>query len=115
MPRWKTDDVIGALQAEGLDCSPTPPGGDFDTRKILIRVTTFPEYSLWVTGFDEECQVPFEDPDDVEVTMVELCDGWDDRGGCNNFAEDAVTAWGKAGRVLEGLGFIVVRSMGDYF
>ena len=113
MPRWKTDDVMAALRGEGLDCSPLPPGGDMDTRKILIRVDG--EYSLWVTGFDEDIQEEIEDPDDVEVEMVELTDGKDSRGGCNSYAEGHVTAWGKAGRILEGMGFHVVRTMDDYF
>ena len=121
--RWITDDIIEllreALSEARFDTDPEmtsgEPGGDHDTQRLIIEWGL--DERLFVCGF--HCTNTNYDegssPADMEVEMVEVTDGKDDRGGLTSKERDVCLGYGVVCGTLRKAGFEVVPNMEDYF
>lgn len=115
MPLWKTTDIqlllgkLAYVQASVRDI----PGGDHDTEVVIIKISSNPDATFWIRGFDPDKEIGT--PGECEVRMVELSDGQDSRGGCSSDHRTTCETYGAMMAVLRQEGFIVVPSMDPYF
>ncbi len=114
MFHWNTDKIIKDLDKMPLvssilrDC-----GGDYDTDNLVIFVKGTKE-RLFVLGFNDD-DFGIHNPSDADVSMIELTDGEDSRGGLNSSEPNTAQAFIAVRQYFIDQDATVVNCMKEYF
>lgn len=115
MPLWITSDIVKSLEkipgiksveSQGQD-------GSYDTDNLFIALKGTSD-NLFVAGFDPESDNGIQ-PDNVMISLVELTDGLDSRGGLNSRNKKTGQCYINIRQCLIDMGFDVVPSLKSYF
>ena len=95
------------------------PGGDVDTDNLVLEINNGEH--LFVKGFSVDAfnkppynyQLP--STSDVDIEMVELCDGQCSSGGLNSTDPDTIMAYAQVRTYLAQDGAQIVDQLKDYF
>ena len=122
--RWKTAEIreiieqaLTSIPAPGLVCQIIVGecGGDYDSETIEVRFDD--REFLHICGFhtQQTNHGGGNEPDDMEIEMIEVSDGQDSRGGLNSSHREMGISYGVICTTLRQKGFSVVPQLRDYF
>jgi hypothetical protein len=109
--KWQTDRIAEKLEKAGCTVKSTGQGGDVDSDNLRVSCGNG-EY-IYARGFVVKGSIT--SPADCEVDMVEVSDGQDSSGGLNSTRKKTFDTYSTVVRVLDRMGFKLVKSLDDYF
>lgn len=114
MFHWNTDKIIKDLGKIPLVTTILRDrGGDYDTDNLVLYIDGTEEM-LFVLGFSGD-DVGITDPSDANISMVELTDGLDSRGGLHSNEPNTAQAFIAVRQYFIDQDVVVVDCMKDYF
>lgn len=79
---WETQKIVDALKPLGFPITVGPPGGDFDTSNIFVKVGKGAYGGgFHIAGYTPDQALTNQDWDSWHVDAIELSDGMDSSGG----------------------------------
>ena len=115
MARWKTDEIVAAInklpQVTRVDTA--GQGGDCDTNNLVIHIKGSGK-RLFMCGFTSQGEI--NTPNNVDVEMVELNDGGNSWGHAVDWKDlKLVLSYQAIYTHMDKIGFNVVQRLKDYF
>ena len=102
--RWQTQNLVAALQPLGFPITIGPPGGDYDTSKLFVKVGKGKfGTGFYIAGWTPGNPLQRSDWDDHHVAAISLGDGLDSRGGLTSNDPAMIQAYADIRIILVGL------------
>jgi hypothetical protein len=117
--RWNTREMVKLIGSipNVRSITPTPPGGDVDTERLLIRVKDT-DGTLVMCGFSTEpifAKMPISEKNDCSIEHIMLTDGNYKNQAVSSAEPNVIDVYAECFKALRKLGYSVVHSMDDYF
>lgn len=102
--RWQTQSLVSALQPLGFNINIHPPGGDYDTSKLHVRVGKGKFGSgFYISGWTPDYPLERSDWDDRHVDAISIEDGTDSRGGLQSNDPVMIQAYADIRIIIAGM------------
>jgi len=102
--RWQTQNLVAALRPLGFNISVHPPGGDFDTSKLIVKVGKGKfGAGFYISGWTPDNPLERSDWDDRYVDAISIEDGTDSRGGLQSNDPVMIQAYADIRIIIAGM------------